>query len=206
MARKHVVKANAQNAFSLLELLTVMSILIILLGISGVALSPLIQSTKLTSAVNLVSAQLSLARQHAKTHNKRVEVRFYLMRQEPDNSETAKCSALRLYEISNIGTTVPLGKIRHFAFPIFIAQGAEISTALRNSPEFKGEEEIRNVGITSYYKLSFNPGGRTDLDPGKNWYLTFIGQEVSPTLDNLPSNFATLQIDSFSGQLKIYRP
>jgi hypothetical protein len=54
----------------------------------------------------------------------------------------------------------------------------------------------------------FTPKGSTTLDATKSWFATLILQNdpVTTGANNLPANFATIQIDPFSGRAKAYRP
>jgi len=54
----------------------------------------------------------------------------------------------------------------------------------------------------------FNPKGGLNLDNTKQWFLTIVSAMDNPTgsATYLPKNYATLQIDGFTGKVSYYRP
>jgi Tfp pilus assembly protein FimT len=51
----------------------------------------------------------------------------------------------------------------------------------------------------------FTPKGNLNLDNTKQWFLTLISSTDKLT-GNLPNNYATIQIDGFTGKTSYYRP
>lgn len=213
---------SARRGFSLIELVVVVAIIGIIAVFAVPAAGTIIRGSQLTQASQVMTDQISLARQFALTKNRAVEVRFYRFAdieapgEDLDKPETGKFRALQLFEISENGTPSPLGKIHRF--PVAVMMNSDLLSTLVDE-NGTGDQAPRKPndsdpelprGVKRKYEFSsfrFRPDGSTNLLPNKTWYVT-VHQVTDVVRDKKtpPPNFFTLQIDPVSGTSKSYRP
>lgn len=190
---------------SLVELLVVIAIIGLLAALITPAVSSILQSSKLNTAVNLVMDQVALARQTALAQSRRVEVRFYEIPQ-PEDPEKISFSGIRVYQISETGDSTPLGPLRQLPYPIMISARDTQNTLFRNSSAYKGTEDLPKHKNAPFFRFSFTPNGRTDFPSGNNPYLTMYDSHSDSSGNDLPRNYAVLQVDAFTGNVRVFRP
>ena len=199
------------RGFTLIELLVVMSIIVLLLAAITPAFVGAVRAGHLTNAVNIVVDQLAAARQTAISRNRPVEVRFYQL-SDPATGQS-NYRALKAYIYANGTKAQALTRLYQFESPVSMSTaaggGGSQSTALRVA----GNQTEILPGTTvpvPYCKLVFSPNGRTDLGPQGSlpWYLTLYPTNL-PITDNtnhLPTNWAVVQIDDYTGRVRVFRP
>jgi len=191
-------------AFSLLEMLAVIAIIGILAALIGPAVGTILESSKLNTAVNLVADQIALARQTALAQSRRVEVRFYKFA-TPD-AEPAAFRGIRARIISDTGESTPISPIQQLPQPIIISSEPSQNTVFRKTPvSYEGSENLPKVPNAPFFKFSFLPNGRTDFAAGDNPFLTIYSSRGASNA-SLPANYAVLQIDTMTGNVRIFRP
>lgn len=189
-----------RSAFSLVELLIVVAIIGIIAGFGVPAVTGVLRGSSLTTATSQLTDTLSLARQHAISKNRIVEVRFYRFGdpEQPGEDKTKPSTgffrAFQYFELTETGTINPVGKFQRIPDTIVMNSGAKLSTLLgesterlilRTDPRFNvnlNPELPRGVGQNyDYVYFRFNPDGSTDLPPsgvagkdssGGRWYIT----------------------------------
>lgn len=193
------------RAFTLTELLVVIAIGGILLSLGIAALISVARSTNVTTAGNQVLDLFGRARQMAMTENSRVEVRFYKL---PDSgSSTTAFRAMRAVVIRPDGGIRELGGLRTLPSGVIVSDLAAQNTIFQATTEEK--EDLPNHPNTPYRGFCFLPNGQTDLDlrPGAKWFLTlYDGQAAAREADHLPSNYAVVRLDAFTGSARVLRP
>lgn len=217
-------KSRGPNfGFSLIELLVVMGIITIVISFALPASIGIMRGSGLTQAAQLITEQVSLARQQALSRNRSIEVRFYKYGdpespgEDATNPDTGRFRATQCFEISEYGSATPLGKVYKFSASVFVDEG-EYSTLISDSSqlplkEAKGVDIALPGGVERNYKyvaFRFQPDGSTNLPPvggqaNGNWFITLlnVGDEKKE-IEKI--NFFTLQIDPVSGSTKSYRP
>lgn len=194
------------NAFSLVEVLVVIGIIALLAVFAVPAVSSLLESSRLNTTVNQVADQIALARQAALAQNRRVEIRFYKLTNSTDGLTVYR--GMRSHVISDNGTSTPLSALSEIQEPLIISSNSGWSTVFRaggNSTSYQGTEDLPKAPGTAYSKFSFLPNGRTDFGPGDNPFLTLLNPRASSG-GALPPNYAVLQIDAITGNIRVFRP
>lgn len=204
---------RSRDAFSLPEVLAVLAIVSIIAVLAVPAVNSITKSSSLTIAHEQLIGELALARQHAISRNREVEVRFYQYA-DPNNAPAgAKFLACQIFTYSESGMAEPVGRIKKLPSGIIIDSGTDLSTLAGTS--FKkvwGTEpkpSIPDVG-TNYdaFVFRFRPDGDTNLEPFPNtpWCITLHDATAGDGLKTPPKNYATIVIDPLNGSLVQYRP
>ena len=226
---------NCSRAFSLIELLVVVVIIGIVARFAVPAVGSLLRGSALTQAATLLTDQVSLARQHALSRNRVVEVRFYRFwdpeqagEKATDDPASAPFRALQYLEIGEQAIPNPVGKVARFPDSMMMNPSETFSTILgtnvttrlvkkasldRNDPDLpRGIDKNYD-----YIAFRFQPDGSTSLSPtgsstgpssGGRWFITVhaISDLARTTGGEPPPNFATWMIDPVSGSSKVFRP
>ncbi len=194
------MKYRQRAAFSLVELLVVIAIIAIIGTFAVPAVQGVLKGTALSTASSTLVDQLSLARQHAISKNRSVEVRFYrFVDPETPGDDVAekdqpagKFRALQYFEIGDAGRILPVGKFQRLPDSTMMNPGEELSTLLGEEPakivtstdldRTLDPELPRGVGFKYDYRaFHFLPDGTTDLPPlgttgkgssGGRWFIT----------------------------------
>src|SRR4051794_11618182 len=107
-----------RRGFSLLELLIVCGVIAVVVAFTIPAVTTMIRGSQLTQGAQLLTDQMSLARQRALTKCRAVEVRFYKFGDSEapgesiGDSGTGKYRAFQLFDVLPSGPAVPLGRIQ----------------------------------------------------------------------------------------------
>ena len=214
---------------TLIELLAVICLVGLLTGVGVPALSSLLRSGDLNAAAQLLSDQMSLARQMALSSNRQIEVRLYRFADPQMSGETTpKFRAIQLFEVPE-NPTAGTGRSGYRAVTkcirlpgpsIIVDSGNPLSTLIGSAgsagtvPSVLSGSELGHalpaVG-TAYTAIcfSFLPDGSTNLPPQtiqNQWFLTVHEVREGDNLPASPSNFATVQIHPSNGKTRIYRP
>jgi uncharacterized protein (TIGR02596 family) len=215
------------RGFTLVELLVVLSIMILLMTLVTPAMNNILYPAQLTQGAQMLSDQLSLARQTALTRNHSIEVRFYqfgdpeIPGEQPASPSTGKYRAVQLFDVEDSGTAVALSKVQRLPPSVIIDGGVTLSSIIglaQSSPGVPTSTTGAALNIAlprvknQYNSSSFRflPNGSTNLPPlsstGGQWFLTLHGLNEGDRLGAAPSNFFTIQIDANNGHTKTFRP
>lgn len=228
MDSRHPLQARLERGFTIVELLVVMLVILILGSLASSLLPSISNRSRLSEAATMLSEELAYARSLAELENREIEVRFYeyVDPDHPSDSPAFHSFQVLAYEVVTDPSDpdyVPLGTAG-FVPPV---RGV---TAVRRLPEGivfhdeSGESTLLNdASRTSFLAAAsitlpdgtpamaagfrYRPAGTTDLDLAKDWYVTLV--QASDAIGNggsLPADFATIQIDPFTGTHHVLRP
>ena len=186
--------------FTLIELLVVIAILGILMTLVIPAITSLSRGSNLNLAGQMIADQLALARQEAVTRNRDIEVRFYQLTSGLSPGWRA-IQLLRIEQTPSGPVTVASSRISVIPEGIVMADNALsplISASLRS-----GTTTLPAYGETAYRAVRFRANGSLETSVGDNNYITLFNATDS---GNPPANYYTIQINSLTGKVSIFRP
>lgn len=209
-----------RTAFSLIELVVVIAIIALIATFTVPAATSILRGSAMTQAQQMLTDQISLARQFALSKNRSVEVRFYQLADPEQPGETAinpstgQFRALQIFEIVESGVGVPIDKVQRMPSTVIMNQTNQLSSIIgaagqmpAKDPTNKDPELPRGVGKNyKYVAMRFQPDGSTTLGATGSWFLTIHNLSDGATITSPPPNFFTIQIDPVSGSTKGFRP
>lgn len=212
---------RSTSGFSLVEMIVVVGIIAVIAAFAVPAANTIIRGSQISQASQLVTDQISLARQMALTKNRSVEVRFYRYAdseqpgEDIEKPETGKFRAIQLFEIQENGVAIAIGKITRLPMSVVINDGklttlidTEGNSSQKPKEPVDADPELPR-GVKKKYEYSsfrFLPDGSTNLPVTKTWYATIHAITDIVDSDTPPPNFFTIQVDPVSGTTKSYRP
>lgn len=184
------------SGYTLLEMLVTIAVMMIVLAIGIPSVNTLKRSYELQSSSTGLMNQLELARQTARTENRKVEVRFYV-----DSSMTPPVyRSLRLLLLSVDGSVAS-----QFQKPFTLPDTISISSDSTLSSLLPLPDKTDEMG--TYRGVSFLPNGTMDTTGGSLPTLTLLPNIPKVArAGELPPDFATIQIDPRTGHTKFFRP
>ena len=196
-----------RRAFTLLEMLIVLVVVVIIVAASFSAFRGLVAATNLSSAAQSVANELTLAHQTAITMNEPVQVRFYQYAESTGASSAQEFQALQSFGIKG-GTTNALEKVDYLPSTIMISSLSQYSSPLAGqalSAPAATDPLLEIAGVGSNYQyasVTFTPSGAIS-PPAASWYVTLYEKRF---LASKPSNFATVNVDTATGQVHLFQP
>lgn len=208
--RRPQESARNRHGFSIFELLTVITVLLILFSMSVATIGDTSRSIDLNSASEIVSGALRLARQHATTHNRPVEARFYKFPDliTPNSEDAYRAVGLFLTPENENHLPEPLGNAQQLPGDIIIAEIQTYSSIIglgRKGVQMRAP--VVGMAPVPYSSITFLPNGSTTAGgPRDKLFLTLWSEYKALKDDYPPKDFVTIQVDSLTGGLQIYRP
>jgi uncharacterized protein (TIGR02596 family) len=186
---------KCSSGYSLIELLVVVILIGVIMAFGVPAAGKILKGSALTQAVNLLTDEVSRARQHALTRNRVVEMRFYLMADPEIPGEiatdytTGSFRAFQYFEIptqtiSGKSVPIPIGKYIRLPDTVIMSRGTTLSSLIGDLPAGTGATLItpdatvdpdlpRGVGQSyRYVAFRFLPDGTTNLSATGNPSIT----------------------------------
>lgn len=233
------MSSHRHHGFSLVELLVVIAIIGLVAAFAIPATQSVLKGSALDSGSSLLIEQMSMARQEAISRNRTIEARFYrfgdpeMPGENVESPQTGNFRMIQIFERSENGVWLPLGKPTRLPDQIIMSAGERLSTILGEDYEARvitrsaaqsdaiNNPEIPRVGRKyEYIAFRFLPHGGTDLpalgNAGKNsqgglWHITLhatsdLVRTNPPVFDKAPPNYVTWMVDPTTGIGRIYRP
>lgn len=213
---------RSKKAFTLVELLVVIAIMGLLMGLAVPGIGGALKGNKLSSAGELLRSQLSLAQQTAMRENNPIQVRFYSYDDPNVPGGEQKYKAYQFFrrraldlssrEIGNaaggqIGDSMEeISPMRSLPDPIIFSDSQRLSTLL-SLPRQRGAIpwKRRDTLQVEYVAFDFRADGSTNLSGSTKWFITLFESNKERGSD-IPKNFATVQVDPFTGSVRMIRP
>ena len=212
--------AIRSRAFTLIELIIVITIIGIMMAFTVPAITGALKANKLTQAADLLRAQLAYAQLQAQKDNSPIQVRLFQYSDPTVPGDEDKFRAYQLFRRAafdksdvnaggvnqNVETMEPIGPLRKLPTPIIFADSERVSTLL-SLQKSRGEIPYkRNRPLAAQFvAFDFEPTGSTNLGAAKQWYVTLVDERKDKGAE-IPDNFATVQIDPFTGAIRLIRP
>lgn len=207
-------------AFSLIELVVVIAIIAIVATFTVPAATSILRGSAMTQAQQMLTDQISLARQFALSKNRSVEVRFYQLAdpeqpgEDATKPDTGQFRALQIFEIVESGVGVPIDKVQRLPSSVIMNQTGQLSSIIGGTGQTiqtpGNQDPDLPRGVAKKYKyvsLRFQPDGSTTLAPTGKWFVTIHNLSDGATMTSVEGkNFFTIQIDPVSGSTKGFRP
>jgi hypothetical protein len=92
------------------------------------------------------------------------------------------------------------------------SQDSSLSVKTPAALAFAGPPVVTALSLPTYQNnyaaitFRFTPKGGLNLDATKQWFLTIVSSQDKIMANNLPANYATIQIDGFTGKSVYFRP
>lgn len=137
---------HSKSAFSLIELLVVVAIIGVIVSFTIPAATTMMRGSQLTQSSQLLSDQISYARQLALARNRSTEVRFYkygdleVPGELPENEETWRFHSYQIFEVTDNGATLPVDKMQRLPITV-VFEDDKYSTLLNE--EFGANTRMR---------------------------------------------------------------
>lgn len=226
---------KSKKGFTLIEMLAVLGILAMLIALATPTLLDVVRSTRLNSAGDGLVNRLSLAQQSAVSTSSEVEVRFYrYMDRDSDRPSDSSFYAYQVVQSKPGGEDVALSEVYYLESGIIISAQEELSPLLSTtnpqSSNTQGDYLFTPPGGSTpedvnYAAMRFYPDGSMRMltsstnndasleDVAKAYtvpqydesFVTIIESRFSLN-DQIPNNYYCIQIDSYTGRTRVYRP
>lgn len=228
------LKRSSNEGFTLIEMLTVVGIITLLVALVTPTLVDVIRSTRLNSAGDSLVGRISLAQQSAVSLNCEVEVRFYKYIDETSDQPNEELfSAYQVIQTTTNGVDKLISDNYYFESGITLSGLSSLSPLLATSVSQTETSDGRYLFTPSssgvlpqnveYVAFRFYPDGSlrvlssTESTTGAEeiaraytipvYNQSFITLIESRDLQNQqPNNFYCIQIDSYTGKTRVYRP
>ncbi len=227
------IRARVQ-AFTMVEMLSVVGIIALLVALVTPTLVDVLRSTRLNSSGDSLQNRLSLAQQSAVSKSNEVEMRFYKY-VDPDSERPAEALfyAYQVIETPNGGSPRAISEVYYLDSGIVLSSDKKFSPLLQvvaaQQPDankkfiFEPPTGVGGAAVT-YAALRFYSDGSCRLlnktTPGTTAAITSLAYTVPQLAQSfltvvetrtlasttVPQNFYCMQVDAYTGKVRVYRP
>ncbi|MDB6137139.1 MAG: Verru Chthon cassette protein [Verrucomicrobiaceae bacterium] len=202
--------------FTLIELIVVVAVIALVTASIAPQVFSTMAATRITSAGESLSFQISLGHQLAVSGNQEVEMRFYEYEDSTSPGSLKSFRALAMVRAAGVfGGTGSTALGQQLSDTFYLPSGVVISNSpklspplTKISPEQDREGVIKKASAT-YRAFRFYPDGSTDLPQhslaANQCYFT-VGEERVMADGTIPKNFYAVQVDPNTGRTVSYRP
>ncbi|PTY02316.1 hypothetical protein DB346_09400 [Verrucomicrobia bacterium LW23] len=201
------ISSSRRNSggFTLMELVVVMTIISIVAVLSLTAFGRATESSSLAGVRSTLTAMLELARTHALSSGRTVEIRFYKLPAE----KPGYCAL----QILDYQTSRPLTPLTRMTGNITLLADEAFSSLLSDANPNGGTAPLTNPAITASYKcFRVRPNGSTDLPREgtpvnrDRWCITAAPASAVATPQRPAPNFVTFIIDPLNARTTTFQP
>jgi uncharacterized protein (TIGR02596 family) len=213
--RRLQARARGRRGFTLVELLVVLSVIAILTVVAIPAVSSIMRSNDLNRATAMISDEFGFAHQAAVTRNADVQLRLYQIGLAGSTTDL-QYRAFRSWISSATISLQGLDKMQYLPASVIISPNVQYSTLLdytnsQRSGLTQGTETLPNGVTANYVSFLFRATGGTSVSPNTPpvgiWDLTIYQETaVLNASTGLPNNYATIQVDPVTSEVRTYRP
>ncbi len=217
--------------FTLVELLVVMAILAILTAASVSTFRSVSSALGLSTAGQLITSEITTARQTALTYSETVEVRFYYYTDLMTG--TSQYQSLQTFGSTDGTNFTQMDRISYLPPSIMISFATGTSSTALSYPFGESNTTVNpmttpnavtgaqsipgTVGLNYTYKvLRFKPGGSIDYIiptsgspsgwPPASWYITLFEKKYASASNAAIKNYITINVDSTDGRVRTFQP
>lgn len=227
------IRARVQ-AFTMVEMLSVVGIIALLVALVTPTLVDVLRSTRLNSSGDSLQNRLSLAQQSAVSKSNEVEMRFYkYVDSDSERPAEALFYAYQVIETPNGGNPRAISEVYYLDSGIVLSSDKKFSPLLQvvaaQQPDINKKfifEPPTGVGgaAVTYAALRFYSDGSCRLlnktTPGATAAITSLAYTVPQLAQSfltvvetrtlasttVPQNFYCMQVDAYTGKVRVYRP
>lgn len=222
-------------AFTLIEMITVVGIISLLVALVAPALIDVVRSTRLNSAGDALVNRISLAQQSAVSLSSEVEVRFYrYVDSNSDRPDDNSYYAYQVVQTLQDGTQKPISDPYYMESGIIISAQDQLSPLLQTAvQQFEGPNNrflftppgSATGSDVNYAAMRFYPDGSmrmlnanvtagADINnvataytiPNYDESFLILVESRDSQSSQVPTNYYCIQIDSYTGRTRVYRP
>ena len=182
-----------------------MVVVALLIGLAVPSISNLQGSARLNDTSDRVIRLFRLARQHATTENRRIEIRFFKF---ADPDQPGSTVTFRGATLSAPDAEVPNGLSNVYRFPTGIVMSSDANfSSIVNLGSTGTENDFALEGIDSaeYVGVTVRANGSFDGPPSEKYFVT-LWQERDAAGGIPPKDYITIQVDPVSGGIETFRP
>lgn len=230
------IPSRKRQAFTLVEMLTVVGIIALLVALMTPALVDVIRATRLSSAGDGLQNRISLAQQSAVSRSTEVEMRFYKYTDPDGVDPTKELFyAYQVVETPNGAEPKAISEVYYLDAGIVISEKEDWSPLLKttvaqqqdssNNYLFEpssgaGGANVQYAALRFYADGSCRLLNTTDASATATLEGTVMAYTI-PSLTvsfltviedrhinatDLPDNYYCMQIDAYTGKVRVYRP
>jgi uncharacterized protein (TIGR02596 family) len=207
-----------RRGFTLVELLVVLAVISIVSTLAIMAFRGVNSALNLSSATQMVSAELTNARQTALTLDETVQVRFYQFPDVTGATTTKEFQAMQMFQTRDNVKFTPLDKITYLPSNIMISSSGTYSPPLSSSNVTATTPAATDPAINlngvgqnyTYVPLAFKSNGTIDTTAftgtwfSGTWFITMFEKRYASATQLV--NYTTVSIDPQDGRLRIFQP